>query len=126
MKSSNAIEMLVGLAQETRLAVFRLLVEAGPQGLAAGDIATALAAAPATLSFHLAHLRHARLIKMRREGRMIFYSADYNAMNALMAYLTENCCRGDAACATKDACARGSKEQSHETSARTRRRARPR
>lgn len=93
-----AVEMLAGLAQETRLRIFRALVQAGPEGLCVGDIGAALDVAPATLSFHLTHLRHAGLISARRNGRMIFYSADYAAMNALMAYLLENCCRGEAAC----------------------------
>lgn len=95
MESSDAVAALAALAQETRLAIFRLLVTAGQSGLAAGDIADRLELAPATLSFHLNQLRHAGLIGFRREGRSLIYSADYAGMNALMAYLTENCCAGD-------------------------------
>ncbi len=100
MKSNAAIEMLSGLAQDTRLRIFRLLVQIGPDGSCVGNLVKALGIAPATLSFHLTHLRHAGLINARRKGRMIFYSADYTAMNGLMAYLFENCCGdGAAACA---------------------------
>jgi DNA-binding transcriptional ArsR family regulator len=110
MELKIAIEMLSGLAQATRLGIFRLLVQAGPEGLCVSDIGSALDAAPATLSFHLTHLRHAGLIHSRRDGRMIFYSADYDAMNALMAYLLENCCQGEAGCATKTVCQPGIEE----------------
>jgi DNA-binding transcriptional ArsR family regulator len=93
---------LAGLAQETRLAIFRLLVERGPEGLPAGTIADALGVANATLSFHLKELAHAGLVSARQAGRFIYYSANYRTMNELVAYLTENCCRGatcDIACA---------------------------
>jgi ArsR family transcriptional regulator, arsenate/arsenite/antimonite-responsive transcriptional repressor len=83
------------LAQETRLAVFRLLVEQGPSGMAAGEIAEQLATAPATLSFHLKELSHAGLVTARQDGRFIFYAASFAAMNELLAYLTENCCIAD-------------------------------
>jgi DNA-binding transcriptional ArsR family regulator len=99
METSSAVIALSALAQENRLDVFRLLVQAGPGGLAAGDVADRLEIAPATLSFHLAQLRQAGLLSMRRDGRSLIYSANYDGMNALMAFLTENCCRGAAPCA---------------------------
>jgi DNA-binding transcriptional ArsR family regulator len=99
MEKSSAVAALGALAQESRLDVFRLLVQAGPDGVPAGEIGERLGIAPATLSFHLAQLRHAGLIGMRRDGRSLIYSADYDGMNALMAFLTENCCLGSAPCA---------------------------
>ena len=117
----GAIEALSALAQETRLKVYRLLVETGPQGLAAGRIADELDLPPATLSFHLAHLARAGLAQSRQEGRFIFYSADYENMNALVGYLTENCCGGQScAPAVKPIAMKG---KSHETLPRARRRA---
>lgn len=95
MKSDVAVIALAALAQDTRLAVYRLLVQQGPSGLAAGEIAAQLALAPATLSFHLKELSHAGLVSARQEGRFIFYAADFAAMNALLRFLTENCCAGD-------------------------------
>jgi DNA-binding transcriptional ArsR family regulator len=92
MKISDAAGKLGALAHDTRLAVFRLLVEAGPDGLAAGDIARRLDVPPPTLSFHLRDLADAGLAVLRRDGRSHFYAADFEAMNALMAYLTANCC----------------------------------
>ena len=94
MEPNDAIESLQALAQETRLAAFRLLVEAGPRGVAAGGISGALGVAPSSLSFHLSYLVHAGLVVSRRAGRQVIYAADYAAMERLMAYLTENCCRG--------------------------------
>ncbi len=94
MEISEALRSLSALSQETRLAAFRLLVEAGREGLAAGQIAEALDVPPATLSFHLSHLASAGLVGMRRRGRSIIYHADYATMTGLMAYLTENCCQG--------------------------------
>ncbi|MGI8738456.1 MAG: ArsR/SmtB family transcription factor [Gammaproteobacteria bacterium] len=94
MKSTIAVSRLAALAQGSRLAVFRLLVQKGPPGLAAGDIANQLRLAPATLSFHLKELTNAGLLKSRQEGRFIYYAPDFKAMNALLAYLTENCCAG--------------------------------
>jgi ArsR family transcriptional regulator, arsenate/arsenite/antimonite-responsive transcriptional repressor len=99
MESSSAVVALSALAQENRLDVFRLLVQTGPDGMAAGDVAERLEIPPATLSFHLAQLRQAGLLSMRRDGRSLIYSANYDGMNALMAFLTENCCRGAAPCA---------------------------
>jgi ArsR family transcriptional regulator, arsenate/arsenite/antimonite-responsive transcriptional repressor len=94
MKSKNAIEALSALAQETRLAIFRLLVRQGPDGLPAGAIGERLEIPAPTLSFHLAQLSRAGLVASRREGRSILYAADYRGMNALLTYLTEDCCQG--------------------------------
>jgi DNA-binding transcriptional ArsR family regulator len=92
--TTEAVVALSALAQETRLAIYRLLVEAGPNGLAAGAIAQRLDVAPSSLSFHLAQLTHAGLINQRRVSRSLIYAADFAAMNGLVAYLTENCCGG--------------------------------
>lgn len=94
MQPDRVIRALAALAQEHRLAAFRLLVEAGPQGVAAGAIAEAVDVPPSSMSFHLAQLANAGLVTQRRESRSIIYAADYAAMNGLMAYLTENCCGG--------------------------------
>jgi len=99
MEKKAAIGALGALAQETRLDLFRLLVTVGPQGLPAGVIAERLGVLPASLSFHLAQLVHAGLITQRRLGRQLIYSAEYGAMNALLGYLTENCCGQGASCA---------------------------
>ncbi len=96
-----AVVALAALAQDTRLAIFRLLVEAGPAGLPAGVIADKLRTAAPTLSFHLKELAHAGLIEAEPQGRFIVYRADFKAMNALVGYLTENCCRGSGACITE-------------------------
>ncbi|MES2883934.1 MAG: metalloregulator ArsR/SmtB family transcription factor [Pseudomonadota bacterium] len=103
MEIQTAVDALAALAQETRLAAYRLLVQAGSEGLAAGRIADALAVSPATLSFHLKELAHAGLIASRNDSRYVIYRADYAAMNGLMAYLTEHCCQG-AACGPKPVC----------------------
>jgi len=105
--SVRAVSALGALAQEHRLGLFRLLVQAGREGLAAGAIAGALGVPNSSLSFHLAQLNRAGLIRQERRGRSLIYSADYDAMNALLGYLMENCCGGatcapDAACATPD------------------------
>src|SRR6266404_6236260 len=99
MDEKGAIAALGALAQETRLALFRLLVTCGPAGLPAGAIAERLGVQPSLLSFHLAQLVHAGLITQRRLSRQLIYSAEYSAMNALLAYLTENCCGRGATCA---------------------------
>lgn len=104
MKSSSAIEALGALAQEHRLALFRLLVQAGDKGMPAGAIAEALGVPNSSLSFHLAQLRNAGLILQERQHRSLIYRANYEAMNALVAYLLENCCAG-AECAPATACA---------------------
>jgi DNA-binding transcriptional ArsR family regulator len=98
METKDAVAALAALAQDSRLDVFRLLVQTGPEGLAAGEVAERLGISPATLSFHLAQLRHAGLISMRRDGRSLIYSADYDGMNELMGFLTENCCGGTVSC----------------------------
>ena len=101
MKSEQAVKALAALAQPTRLAIYRLLVEAGQAGMAAGLIAERLSVSPATLSFHFKTLSHAELIGSRQEGRFIFYSANFAVMNGMLDYLTENCCGGNiAACKT--------------------------
>lgn len=94
MEQRNVIAALSALAQPSRLDIYRLLVQAGPAGLAAGAIGETLDIPAATLSFHLAQLRHAALITNRRESRSLIYAAQYDVMNGLMAYLSENCCQG--------------------------------
>jgi ArsR family transcriptional regulator len=94
MEKSNAVAALAALAQDSRLDVFRLLVEAGPNGMPAGEIADALDLAPNTLTFHFDRLRAAGLVTVRREGRSMIYAARFETMNALLGYLTENCCGG--------------------------------
>lgn len=96
METNSAAESLAALGQISRLAIFRLLVEAGPQGLYASNIGQQLDMAPATLSFHLAHLSRVSLITAQREGRFINYSANYGEMDDLIAFLTHNCCQGKA------------------------------
>lgn len=104
MQAEQTIKALAALAQEHRLAGFRHLVQAGPAGLAAGALADLLALPPSSMSFHLAQLSNAGLIRQRREGRSIIYMANYPAMTALLAYLTENCCAG-ASCGSDPATA---------------------
>lgn len=99
MDTRQAIAALGALAQETRLEIFRLLVQRGPEGMPAGAIAEALGVASPTLSFHLQQLLHAGLVEQRRASRSLIYSADFGAMNGLVAYLTENCCGRGASCA---------------------------
>ena len=94
MEITQVLDALSALAQETRLGIYRFLVEAGPQGMAAGRIGDEMKLPPATLSFHLAHLARAGLARSRQEGRFVIYSADFQKMNALVGYLTENCCGG--------------------------------
>jgi ArsR family transcriptional regulator len=98
MDQTRAIAALGALAQETRLELFRLLVATGPEGLPAGVIADRLGVLPSSLTFHLNQLHHAGLISQRRQSRQLIYSAEYDAMNALLAYLSENCCSGVGAC----------------------------
>ncbi len=100
MERSDVVAALAALAQDNRLEIFRLLVQAGPEGMPAGRVADALDLAPNTLTFHFDRLRTAGLVTVRREGRSMIYAARYESMNALIDYLTENCCRGEAeACA---------------------------
>lgn len=93
---TRAVQSLGALAQESRLAIFRLLVKAGPTGMAAGSIGEKLGLPPATLSFHLAGLTRAGLAQSRQDGRFVIYSADFEGMGRLLAYLTEDCCGGKA------------------------------
>jgi DNA-binding transcriptional ArsR family regulator len=122
MKKSTVIASLAALAQESRLDIFRLLVQAGSDGVPAGRIATRLGLPSATLSFHLNQLRHAGLIRYRREGRSLIYAAEYGTMNELVAYLTENCCQGSSDCGVETCDAPGASNQEgsprHESRAR--------
>jgi DNA-binding transcriptional ArsR family regulator len=101
MESKSAVSILAALAQESRLATFRLLVRAGPGGMAAGEIAEQLGVPAATLSFHLRELGHAGLVTSRQQGRFVFYSAHFEAMGELLTFLTQDCCGGN-----PDLCAR--------------------
>jgi len=112
MNARTAVAALGALAQESRLGIFRLLVEAGPAGLPVGEIGASLPVAPATLSFHLKELSHAGLVAARQEGRYIYYSASYEAMNRLLSYLTENCCARDGAGCCAPARARPGRQKS--------------
>ncbi len=103
MQGETVIRALGALAQEHRLAVFRLLVQTGEAGLAAGAIADSLGVPASSMSFHLAQLAQAGLVTQRRQGRSLIYAADYDAMNDLMGYLTENCC-GGTSCGDSVAC----------------------
>src|ERR1700746_1314235 len=94
MEKSNVVAALAALAQDNRLDVYRLLVQAGPDGLPAGQVAAALKSAPNTLTFHFDRLRGAGLVSVRRDGRSMIYAARFGTMTALLAYLTENCCKG--------------------------------
>jgi ArsR family transcriptional regulator, arsenate/arsenite/antimonite-responsive transcriptional repressor len=102
METKHAVGALGALAHEHRLGIYRLLVEQGPEGLAAGAIGDAVGLAPSSLTFHLQNLHRAGLIVQRRESRSLIYSVDFDAMNDLVGYLTENCCAGssDSSCAT--------------------------
>ncbi|KQP23539.1 helix-turn-helix transcriptional regulator [Pseudorhodoferax sp. Leaf267] len=104
MEEVDAVRSLAALAQALRLRLFRALVVAGPQGLTPGTLASQLAVAGNTLSFHLKELTHAGLVTQERQGRSLIYRASFSTMDELLAYLTENCCEG-AACATTDAAA---------------------
>ena len=104
MNKSNVIAALAALAQEARLDIFRLLVQAGPEGMPAGQLGERLGLPPATLSFHLKELRHAGLVTFQRASRSLIYSAEFASMNGLLAYLTENCCQGDAAACVPGIC----------------------
>ncbi|MBY4897211.1 helix-turn-helix transcriptional regulator [Cupriavidus sp. AU9028] len=95
METKHAVEALAALAHPARLAVFRLLMQAGPQGLPAGRIAQAMSLPPSSLSFHLKELQHAGLLDSQQQGRSILYMARYETMNALLVYLTDDCCGGN-------------------------------
>jgi DNA-binding transcriptional ArsR family regulator len=103
MEKTDAVAALAALAQDNRLDAFRLLVEAGPEGMPAGAIAEALGLAPNTLTFHFDRLRMAGLVTVRRDGRSMIYAAQFDRMNALLAFLTENCC-GGVSCTPADEC----------------------
>ena len=103
MEAAIVIRALGALAQEHRLAAYRLLVQAGPDGMPAGALAEALGVPASSMSFHLAQLANAGLVSQRRQSRSIIYAADYGAMNGLMSYLTENCCLGQS-CSAEIAC----------------------
>jgi DNA-binding transcriptional ArsR family regulator len=94
MEKTDVVTALAALAQDNRLDIYRLLVQAGPDGMAAGEVAEKLAIAPNTLTFHFDRLRHAGLVSVRRDGRSMIYTAQYERMNGLVGYLTENCCKG--------------------------------
>jgi ArsR family transcriptional regulator, arsenate/arsenite/antimonite-responsive transcriptional repressor len=105
MEKHNVVTALAALAQDNRLDVFRLLVQAGPEGMAAGAVATALDLAPNTLTFHFDRLRQAGLVTVRRDGRSMIYAARFDTMNELLGFLTENCCGGaPEKCAPAPAC----------------------
>jgi ArsR family transcriptional regulator, arsenate/arsenite/antimonite-responsive transcriptional repressor len=97
METTDAVSALAALAQENRLDIFRLLVEAGPDGMAAGHVAEKLGLAPNTLTFHFDRLRTAGLVTVRRDGRSMIYAARFETMNGLVSFLTENCCQGSLA-----------------------------
>lgn len=99
METKNAITALAALAQDSRLAVFRLLVQAGPQGLAASKIAERLDLPPSSLSFHLKELMHASMVTQTKDGRSLIYAANFDTMNTLIAFLSENCCGGNSCAA---------------------------
>lgn len=107
MKAETAVARLAAIAQETRLAIFRLLVQKGLEGLCAGDIQAKLRLPAPTLSFHLKELTNAGLLKSRQESRFIYYAPDFRAMNDLVSYLTENCCGGQACSVDAKACMPG-------------------
>ncbi len=112
MDATQTVQALAALAHEHRLAIYRLLVERGPNGLAAGVIAERLHVLPSSLTFHLQHLLRAGLVTQRRMSRQLIYAADFAVMNALVGFLTENCCgRGQAACLPPAAAAPTSKPQ---------------
>ena len=102
MKPAQVVKALAALAQPTRLAIYRLLVAHGPEGMAAGQVAEKLKVSPATMSFHFKTLSHAGLLDSRQDGRFVYYAANFAVMNGMVAYLTENCCGGN-----PDACKAG-------------------
>ena len=117
MKKSDALTALGALSQETRLDIFRLLVQAGEAGMPAGKIGEQLGLPSATLAFHLKELKHAGLIDFTREGRSLIYGAVYPTMNDLLAFLTENCCQGEVAACAVPVCATARKPETVEGNA---------
>ncbi len=115
MEKSAIIDALAALAQENRLDTYRLLVQAGPEGITAGEIAATLGLPPNTLSFHFDRLRQAGLVTVRRSGRSMFYAARYDTMNALIGFLTDNCCAGRTQCAPASACTPAKDQREKET-----------
>jgi ArsR family transcriptional regulator, arsenate/arsenite/antimonite-responsive transcriptional repressor len=122
METSNAVAALAALAQQNRLEIFRLLVQAGPPGMAAGQVAEKLGLAPNTLTFHFDRLRFAGLVTVRRDGRSMIYAARFDAMNGLVAFLTENCCQGAAETCAPAAICKPKGVSRHEAVSRARRR----
>jgi ArsR family transcriptional regulator len=116
MKAPAAVAALAALAHEHRLGVYRILVEAGPDGLNAGTIASRLKLPPSSLTFHLQQLHRAALITQQRNSRQLIYAADFDAMNGLVGYLTENCCSGAASCEVACAPGAATKKQSKRSS----------
>ena len=110
MNNKSAITLLSSIAQEARLDIFRALVQAGAEGMSAGVIGEQLGIPNSTLSFHLKELSHAGLVTSRQESRFIYYSANYESMNNLLAYLTENCCAGERECCNEVSCEAQKKE----------------
>jgi len=104
MEKSDAVAALAALAQDHRLETYRLLVQAGPAGMPAGEVAAAIGLPPNTLTFHFDRLRQAGLVTVRRDGRSMIYAARYDTMNSLLGYLTENCCRGETCTTAPKAC----------------------
>ena len=117
-RTDTIVGQLAALAQPTRLDIFRLLVQQGRIGLAAGEIAASLDVAPATLSFHLKELAHAGLVTARQEGRFVYYAAHFETMNALLAFLTENCCAAEGGTCAPAACAPAQKKAVRTTATR--------
>lgn len=116
INTDTIVAQLAALAQPTRLDIFRLLVQQGRIGLAAGEIAASLEVAPATLSFHLKELAHAGLVTARQEGRFVYYAAQFETMNTLIAFLTENCCAAEGGdCAPGATCAPAQKKSVRST-----------
>jgi DNA-binding transcriptional ArsR family regulator len=118
MESTSAIKSLAALAQETRLSIFRLLVEAGPDGMPVGALLESVGAAPATMSFHLKELANAGLVSARQDGRFIYYSAQFEQINDLLGFLTLNCCaKSGARCSPRRATGRRARATSRSTHA---------
>jgi len=114
MEIPDAVTALAALAQDNRLEAYRLLVQAGPKGMPAGEVAAQLGLPPNTLTFHFDRLRQAGLVTVQRQGRSMIYAARYDVMNALLGYLTENCCGGEGALCTPAARAPANQPGKHE------------